>query len=282
MAPNLNKRNPQVPSEAAFESKMVFSLYGDILPVNIDMLVLQKLSAELEKPGVTAQNAATLLTQAADKTGKAQLYHDSGQDKHMLIYLGPFTIDAMTEFTPERRLGRAGMHITRLRTTQLLGNQICASLQRGVDEVYSTDIWGHEAFKIAYATLPDEEVAGKFAIADRNEMNPPLHADIVVVLPSVDVHRHINITQACIYDGVTVIHFICIGGEWRAVSIDHGPDPQWVGSDEQMSDEDTAGIIDWFSRLCVQREDIGARAGDGDAVSTSLLAVRIHRLHFRL
>jgi hypothetical protein len=179
----------------------------------------------------------------------------------------------MTEFTPERRLGRAAMYVGRLRKTQLFGNQISASLQQGVREVYVTDNWGHEAFKIAYATLPDKEVCGKFAIVDRNGMDPPVHANIVVVLPSVDIRQFINMTDACIYDGVTLFYFLCVDDEWRAVTINDDLDPQWVGSDEDMSTEYTNAMVDWYSRLCVQHQHVGARADDVAAVSTNLFAV---------
>jgi hypothetical protein len=261
---------------------MTFSLYGDVSPENIDMLALQNLKAELRKPGVTAPGAVKLTTQAAFKTGKAQLYHDSGQNRHLLIDLGPFTINAMTEFNPERQLGKAGMYIGRLRTTQLFGNQISASLQEGVDEIYAPDKWGHEAFKIAFTTLPEKEVVGKFAIADRNGMDPPVHADIVVVLPSVDPLRHNNITQTCIDMGVTVIYFIRVDDQWRAVYINDDLDPHWVSSDEPVPKKDAVGIIRWYTRLCLQRKDIGAPTGDADIVSMSLLAFCIRCLYFRL
>jgi hypothetical protein len=53
--------------------KMVLTLYGDTSDANIDMLALQNLGRELDNPNVTLQDAASLVTQAANRTGMTQL-----------------------------------------------------------------------------------------------------------------------------------------------------------------------------------------------------------------
>jgi hypothetical protein len=111
---------------------MMFTLRGDASPKNIDMIAVQALLIELQTPGLGGYLAAQLAIHAMCRTGMDQHYIVFGQGKHLLRDLGPFTLQKMTDVTPEREIGEFGLHITRPWEARVPGHNISASLQQAM------------------------------------------------------------------------------------------------------------------------------------------------------